>query len=648
MQPVTAHWQPKSHQPRSHWQPNSLSSSSEAPFAPTIATNGGGIEVEGARGSTSRRISDETQREGADAALAVGQSLGKYEIRRKLGHGGQAQTFLAYDPDLRRLVVIKYYHSVRSEAEQEVVLREGRALARIRSPYVAQCFGAERHEGVVYLVLEYIPGQTLAERLLVRPFDVTAALRLTRQLAEGVAAIHACGLLHLDLKPANVLLGEDERPRIVDFGLAAAVGSDRLRQISGTPAYMAPEQARGEVERIDPRTDLFGLGAVLYELLTGQPPYRGESQHSVWSQARRGDIVPPVERRADLSAEVNALCLRCLAKEVGGRWNSATELAAKLDELTAPRRKGFELLLKLGCLKLHLSIGISLAALMICLFGVPQWNSDTRSMSGGDPLAFNLPAASGPVETSESPWNASLAMSANQTTDPSDRSSEPRDGRPDLATFAQSVESALAEDLRPSEKQTGTRLMGRRSAPDASELFLKRLAFRDLAVEIEPIAPTQADAEGWRLPADQPLRFQLRVPQACYAEVWGEDQSGAVTQLFPNGYESDARLDAEVARPLPGVDERGAVRYSFPHAAEQPWKRLIVRLSDERPEPIEASVEFPRWTTSDEREAWFARFTPPAESRTPGPALDRKVRRGEYVIPIRTGASSEEAQTPRP
>ena len=144
-------------------------------------------------------------------------------------------------------------------------------MARVDHPNVARCLGAERIDGEVLLVVEYIPGRDLTAALTDGPLRPAEAARIVEQVAEGLAAAHAVGLLHRDLKPANVLLGDDGRPRLVDFGLAAGgLGSEHLRGISGTLAYMAPEQARAEPERIDPRTDDLGLGAVLYALLTGR------------------------------------------------------------------------------------------------------------------------------------------------------------------------------------------------------------------------------------------------------------------------------------------------------------------------------------------------------------------------------------------
>src|SRR5262249_28880084 len=160
---------------------------------------------------------------------------------------------------------------------------------------------------------EYIPGRNLREQQKVRPLDIAQSLELTKQLAEGLAAVHACGLLHRDLKPENVLIGEEGRPRLVDFGLAAPLASAELANISGTLPYISPEQARGESERIDARTDVYGLGAVLYELLTGHPPHQGASREELWRAACAGDVAPPRQLNRRVPRAVSDLCVRCLA-----------------------------------------------------------------------------------------------------------------------------------------------------------------------------------------------------------------------------------------------------------------------------------------------------------------------------------------------
>jgi hypothetical protein len=257
-------------------------------------------------------------------------SIGKYTLLLRLGGGGQATTYLAFDPDLRRHVVLKLYHRALSLDEQEVVLKEGRSLARVHSPFVAQCHTAERHEGVPYLVVEHVPGRSLAEVLRAGRVPLDRAMEMTRQVAEGLAAVHACGLLHRDIKPANILVGEDGLPRLIDFGLAEPVVGGALGHVSGTPPYMAPEQARGEAGRIDARSDVFGLGATLYELLTGQPPFRAPTLEETLQAAKAGDVVPAGERNPALPTSVAALCMRCLEKEPARRFASAAELVVAI------------------------------------------------------------------------------------------------------------------------------------------------------------------------------------------------------------------------------------------------------------------------------------------------------------------------------
>jgi hypothetical protein len=285
-------------------------------------------------------------------------AFGKYRVVRALGRGGQAATLLAFDPDLERHVVLKVFHRARTPQDQEVVLREGRALARVRSPHVAQCLAVERQGGVPYLVVEYVAGPSLAERHRERPLTADQAAKCIGQLAEGLAAVHACGLLHRDLKPANVLVDGGGRPRLIDFGLAVPVASAALAEGSGTLAYMPPEQARGEVERIDPRTDVYGLGAILYELLTGPPPHRGGTRDALWRAACRGDVVPPRQVNPRVPAALERVCMKALAADPTDRYASAAALAGDLRRYRA--RSG------------RLALAVAAAAGLL-LLGVAAW-----------------------------------------------------------------------------------------------------------------------------------------------------------------------------------------------------------------------------------------------------------------------------------
>jgi serine/threonine protein kinase len=196
----------------------------------------------------------------ATAELPPSPSPEGFELLRPLGEGGQATTYLARDRALQRLVVLKRYHGIASPGRREAVLNEGRALARVRSPYVATCLGVETRGHEIDLIEEYVPGRPLTELTAEERANLRRSSRLIEQVAGGLAEVHACGLLHRDIKPQNIILGDDGLPRLVDFGLAIPVASEALHEVSGSPPYMAPEQARGQGERVDSRTDVYGLG----------------------------------------------------------------------------------------------------------------------------------------------------------------------------------------------------------------------------------------------------------------------------------------------------------------------------------------------------------------------------------------------------
>lgn len=225
-----------------------------------------------------------------------------YEIIRQLGGGGQAVTYLARNRALQRLVVLKRYHGAASPSRREAVLNEGRALARVRSPFVAPCYGVEIEGEEINLVVEYVPGRPLTELTAAERADSLRCAKLVEQVADGLGEVHACGLLHRDIKPHNIILGDDGVPRLVDFGVAVPVASEALHLVAGSPPYMAPEQARGQGERVDARTDVYGLGAVLYYLLTGVAPHDGDTVKDVIQQAQCTRLSRPA-RSIDASRE---------------------------------------------------------------------------------------------------------------------------------------------------------------------------------------------------------------------------------------------------------------------------------------------------------------------------------------------------------
>ena len=263
--------------------------------------------------------------------------VGKYQIERRFSEAsGQATAYLAFDPDSERHVVLKRYHG--GPAGRPGEAEEARSLARVDSPYVAPCYGVERVDDAAYLVVKYIPGRNLAEVRRDGPLGIAQVVSILSQLAEGVAAVHAQGLIHRDIKPANVILHDNGTPRLVDFGLATYLGSSRLRELCGSPPYIAPEQARAESDRINCRTDIFGLGGVLYFLLTRHAPFQGRNVGEIVERARRNAFdraalcAPGIPRRLARVVE------RAMATEPKDRPD-ASALARELERFAArPRR----------------------------------------------------------------------------------------------------------------------------------------------------------------------------------------------------------------------------------------------------------------------------------------------------------------------
>ena len=273
-----------------------------------------------------------------ESKLKPGAALGHYQIRQVLGRGGQAVTCKAWDQILQRHVVLKLYHRCQSDADREVILSEGRKLARVRSKHVPECYAVEETHGYPYLVMEFIPGKNLAEVYASRSVTTEESLRLISRVADGLREVHARGLLHCDIKPGNILISNNGTPYLVDFGLAKRFGDSALAKPSGTPAYMSPEQACGDIDRIDQRTDVFGLGATLYFLLTGLAPFRGHRKEDVWRSARECQMTPSAQLNNDSPTRVHRLCMKCLEKAPDDRFETATELMQAIDQQSVWRR----------------------------------------------------------------------------------------------------------------------------------------------------------------------------------------------------------------------------------------------------------------------------------------------------------------------
>ena len=261
-------------------------------------------------------------------------AAGRYAVERTLGHGGMAVVYLARDAELGRLVAVKVLadHVAGDESFRARFLREARLAARLSHPNVVQVYDAGEEDGVPFIVMEYIPGATLADLLAARgKLPAPEAAEIARQAALGLEHAHAAGLVHRDVKPQNLLVRTDGVVKIADFGIARAAESSRLTQLGtilGTAAYLSPEQALGG--SVGPAADVYSLGAVLYEALTGRPPFAFGSLAELAEKQRSGEIVPVRDLEPSVPDELEAIVMQCLARDPGFRPASAGEVADAL------------------------------------------------------------------------------------------------------------------------------------------------------------------------------------------------------------------------------------------------------------------------------------------------------------------------------
>jgi eukaryotic-like serine/threonine-protein kinase len=261
----------------------------------------------------------------------LGGSFGRYMHLELLGRGGMATVYRAYDPSLGRLVALKL---IRDEdpALSQRLLMEARAQARIEHEHVCRIYEAGEEEGRPYIAMQYVEGRPLRE---VYPgLTLEQKLKLMAEVAEGLHAAHRVGLLHRDVKPSNVMVDVTDDgvafPYVVDFGLALetnAPGVTATRQVMGTPAYMSPEQARGETRTLDRRSDVYSLGATLYEMLGGSPPFEGGSSVDLLMKLLHEEPAPLLLRDPGIPRDVQTIVMKCLEKEPARRYDSARALA---------------------------------------------------------------------------------------------------------------------------------------------------------------------------------------------------------------------------------------------------------------------------------------------------------------------------------
>lgn len=266
-------------------------------------------------------------------------NFGDFELLSELGHGGMGVVYKARQKSLERIVALKTVRSFgfSSPREMDRLRFEAEAAARLDHPHIVPIFGAGQHQGMPFFSMKLVSGGTLADRLGELRSDVKFAAHLLAKVARAVHYAHQHGVLHRDLKPSNILLDANREPMVADFGLAKTIdapsGSSGSGAIVGTAPYMPPEQAHGD-KCLTTSADVYSLGAIVYELLTGRPPFRGESVYETIRQVIDELPIAPHVLNPDTPLDLEAICLKCLEKKPENRYASAADLAADLERFS--------------------------------------------------------------------------------------------------------------------------------------------------------------------------------------------------------------------------------------------------------------------------------------------------------------------------
>ena len=357
----------------------------------------------------------------------IGRTLGHYRIVEKVGMGGMGEIYRAHDEHLVRDVAIKVISpgSLGDQSARRRFRLEALALSKLNHPNVETVFDFSTQEGVDFLVMEYIPGITLRERLAGGPLSEKEIAYLGLQLADGLSAAHLHGVVHRDLKPGNIMITPDDRLKILDFGLAKLVDpggqtgpgghSTTSQPGAGTLAYMAPEQLSGKL--VDQRTDVYSAGTVLYEMATGRHPFQGPVVGSLVDDVLHRLPVPPGQFRSGISSRLEEIVLKCLEKDPEDRYQSSRDLQTDLRRLcgsTDPRLLPYPVSMPRSSLR-YLWVAGAAAALVLCILVV------VRMFPAGEPA----PPSGHPHQVTKaeawegqpalSPDGGRIAYSSNET-----------------------------------------------------------------------------------------------------------------------------------------------------------------------------------------------------------------------------------------
>lgn len=264
----------------------------------------------------------------------------RYQVEELIGTGGYGQVYRAIDLRLGRSVALKIGHS---QFSSDLLMDEARRVARLKHPNIVGIYDVGLHNERVFLVFEFVEGKCLDEILVERKITTQESVNLLISIAKTLQHAHEQGFIHCDIKPGNILVDADQRPLIVDFGVAVTYRQLKSNEIPnrGTLAYMAPEQVANEIQLISPQTDLHALGVLLFELLTGELPYQAENETTLREEIILRKPKRLSEIKPDITQRLEIICFRCLEKHPADRFISAEELAQELRLMQQIKSEGF-------------------------------------------------------------------------------------------------------------------------------------------------------------------------------------------------------------------------------------------------------------------------------------------------------------------
>jgi serine/threonine protein kinase len=353
--------------------------------------------------------------ESSDTDESLPNPFGRYEIKQQLGRGGMGTVYLAHDSQLNRLVALKVPLLNHDPKRERQFLREARAAAALQHPSICPIYDFGEIDGRFYITMAYLEGGSLATRLDRGPLPVGEAINLARTIADALGEAHRAGIVHRDLKPANILFDKGGRPFVADFGLArnlkvTGIESTSGQAIAGTPAYMSPEQINGQSE--DPTTDVYALGVVLYEALTGKRPFDGPLG-TVLGKIAMDEPRPPSQVHPQVDRRLDAICLKALAKSPVDRFANMGAFRSALDQTDKPQAKNNP--------NKSRPLTFSIAAAIVIVVGVliwRPWQHRTTENSGSSTTAPQARSPADPIAAerlADAAWalNKALALDEN-------------------------------------------------------------------------------------------------------------------------------------------------------------------------------------------------------------------------------------------